>query len=121
MARAGKHSSSPVWVGGATSPIDYEALSRELARALRGQRSQVAFCRRIGRRSNVAHAWETGRRQPRVSEFLRASGRVGVDVGAALSAFTGVFAPGLVFSPPFSAQSTSRLVGALRQGDSVAD
>jgi hypothetical protein len=47
MARPSKRSSSPVWVGGATSPIDYEALSRELARALRGQRSQVAFCRRI--------------------------------------------------------------------------
>lgn len=121
MARSNKSSSGPAWIGGAPSPIAYETLSRELARALRGRRSQAAFCRRIGRRSNVAHAWESGRRQPRVSEFLRASARVGTDVGAALSAFAGAFAPGLVFSPPFTAQSTSRLVDALRQGNSVAD
>ena len=44
--------------------------ARELVRALRGQRSQTAARRRLKRRSNVLHAWETGARYPRASDFL---------------------------------------------------
>jgi len=61
--------------------------SRELLRALRGPRSQVAFARRLGFRSNVPAAWEGGHRCPRTAEVIRVAGRVGVDVGAAVSRF----------------------------------
>ena len=44
--------------------LDFERLSRELLVALRGQRSQVQWSRRLGYRSNVAYAWESGRRWP---------------------------------------------------------
>jgi transcriptional regulator with XRE-family HTH domain len=50
--------------------MDYELLARELVRALRGGRSQAATRRRLKRRSNVLHAWETGARYPRASDFL---------------------------------------------------
>lgn len=50
--------------------MDYELTARELVRALRGRRSQVAAQRRLKRTSNVLHAWETGARYPRASDFL---------------------------------------------------
>ena len=51
--------------------MDYERLSRELIRELRGKRSQWALNRRLGCTSNVSHAWETGARDPSASDFLR--------------------------------------------------
>jgi transcriptional regulator with XRE-family HTH domain len=51
--------------------MNYDLAAQELIRALRGERSQVAMNRRLGRRSNVTHAWETGVRQPRASDFLK--------------------------------------------------
>jgi transcriptional regulator with XRE-family HTH domain len=64
-----------------------DEVARQLLRALRGSRSQVAFSRRLGYRSNVAADWEAGRRAPTAGETLRAAARVGVDVPAALRAF----------------------------------
>jgi transcriptional regulator with XRE-family HTH domain len=69
------------------SSIDYEALACEVMRALRGRRSQVAFSRRLGYRTNVAYPWESGRRFPTASEMLRAAARVRIDVRAAMTAF----------------------------------
>lgn len=51
--------------------MDFERLSRELVRALRGKRSQWALNRRLGCTSNVTHAWETGARFPGASDFLQ--------------------------------------------------
>jgi transcriptional regulator with XRE-family HTH domain len=51
--------------------MDYELASRELVRALRGARSQAAAQRRLKRRSNVLHAWETGTRYPSASDLLQ--------------------------------------------------
>src|SRR5689334_13960199 len=51
--------------------MDYELASRELVRALRGKRSQAALQRRMGRTSNVLHAWETGARYPKATDLLQ--------------------------------------------------
>lgn len=67
--------------------MDYDALARELLRALRGRRSQTAFSRRLGYASNVATAWEAGRRSPTAAEALRVASVVGVDVRRALEPF----------------------------------
>lgn len=67
--------------------MDFEEASKELLRALRGPRSQAAFSRRLGYRSNVVHAWEAGRRWPATSEMLRAAARAGVDLRAAFGRF----------------------------------
>lgn len=56
-------------------------------RALRGTRSQTAFSRRLGYTTNVAYAWESGRRSPTAAQMFRAAARVGVDVPAALEPF----------------------------------
>lgn len=67
--------------------MDHVALARGVMRALRGNRSQTAFSRRLGYRSNVAYAWESGRRFPTAAEMFRAAGRVKVDVRAAVAPF----------------------------------
>lgn len=61
--------------------------ARQLLRALRGPRSQVAFSRRLGYRGNVAAKWEGGHRFPTFGETLRAALRTGVDVPEVLAAF----------------------------------
>jgi DNA-binding transcriptional regulator YiaG len=38
--------------------LDFEAIAAEWVRELRGKRSQSAFSRRLGYRSNVVHRWE---------------------------------------------------------------
>src|SRR5688572_7058746 len=69
--------------------MDFEALSSELVRALRGRRSQQAFSRRLGYAANVAYTWEKGRRFPNAGVFLRAAQRVGIDVASRLESFLG--------------------------------
>lgn len=64
-----------------------ELATRQLLRALRGKRSQVAFARRLGYRGNPIADWEAGRRTPTAEELLRAAERVGIDTGAALGRF----------------------------------
>ena len=64
---------------------NYEALASELLRALRGERSQSAFARRLGYKSNIVYSWEAGRAFPTASRALRAAQRTGVDVRAALA------------------------------------
>lgn len=67
--------------------LDFEQASRELLRALRAQRSQTAFSRRLGYRSNVAAKWESGQRMPTASEALRYSTLLGMDMCARLKRF----------------------------------
>lgn len=67
--------------------MDHAALAREVMRALRGRRSQTAFSRRLGYTSNVAYAWEAGRRYPTAAEMFRAAARVRIDVRRAVTTF----------------------------------
>lgn len=65
----------------------WDEASKQLLRALRGRRSQIAFSRRLGYRSNVAADWESGRRFPNTSRALDAARSVGVDVDGAFERF----------------------------------
>ncbi|MCA9644745.1 MAG: DUF4423 domain-containing protein [Myxococcales bacterium] len=67
--------------------MDYQQLSQEFLRALRGARSQTAFSRRLGYSTNVAYGWESGRRAPNTSEVLRAAARIRLDVAGAFERF----------------------------------
>jgi DNA-binding phage protein len=67
--------------------MDYEAIAIDLMRALRGRRSQTAFSRRLGFRSNVVYRWEAGRAWPSASTALRAARRIGIDLKAGLRDF----------------------------------
>lgn len=67
--------------------MDFERLSAELLRSLRGKRSQQALCRRLGAKSNVVHQWERGHSFPSAARALEVAERVGVDVPAAFREF----------------------------------
>ena len=67
--------------------VDWRAAAAELLRALRGARSQVAFARRLGFRSNVPAAWEGGHRCPDAPTLLRVCAKIGVDAEAAFARF----------------------------------
>lgn len=62
-------------------------MASELIRALRGKRSQTAFSKRLGYRSNVVSAWEAGRAFPTASAFFAVLERSGRNLAEALSAF----------------------------------
>lgn len=74
-------------LAGTGPPADWERAARQLLRALRAHRSQVAFSRRLGYRSNPIADWEAGRRFPTAAEMLRAASRAGVDVPAVFARF----------------------------------
>lgn len=67
--------------------MDYVAISTELIRALRGRRSQSAFSRRLGYRSNVVYRWEAGRAWPTAASTLQAARRIGINLEAGLRKF----------------------------------
>jgi DNA-binding phage protein len=67
--------------------LDYELIASDFLRALRGKRSQTAFSRRVGYRTNVAYMWEAGRSFPTAATTLQVAKRMGVDVHAALLRF----------------------------------
>jgi transcriptional regulator with XRE-family HTH domain len=67
--------------------VDYGAIAAEFLRALRGKRSQTAFSRRLGYKSNVAYLWEHQRNFPTGAKALWAAGKVGIDVREALRGF----------------------------------
>ena len=67
--------------------------SRELLREIRGKRSQVAFSRRLGYKSNVAADWEGGHRAPTATVLLYALERVGIDVSTGFETFHAGSAP----------------------------
>jgi transcriptional regulator with XRE-family HTH domain len=105
----------------ASDLIDYEAVAAQLLRALRGARSQPAASRRIGHRSNVLYAWESGRRWPTAARFLHFAERMQVDVRAALVRFYGREPPWLSRVPPSTQSGVAALLDDLRGDRSVAE
>ncbi|MEO0605977.1 MAG: DUF4423 domain-containing protein [Myxococcota bacterium] len=93
-----------------------------MLRAFRGARSQEAFRRLLGRRSNVSHTWENGHRFPSTLEFHRVAARVGVSPVEAWRTFLGGQ------SPPWldddfdltDKPNLGRLLGQLHRAGSLA-
>ncbi len=98
--------------------LDPDRVARQFLVALRGPRSQVQWSRRLGYRSNVAYAWESGRRQPTAAEVLRACARAGIDLEAALTRFYGS-RPGWLPADPTSPAAVALLLDDLRGTTSV--
>lgn len=73
--------------GAVPEELDFDAISAEWVRALRGKRSQAAFSRRLGYQSSVVHRWESRQAWPTASRFLEVCQRSGKDVGAAFTTF----------------------------------
>lgn len=100
---------------------DYEALSRDFVRALRGRRSQAALSRRLGYRTNVLYAWESGRNFPTAADALRLAARCGVDVRQALIEFYRTTPAWFSGVDPASAEGVAALLDDLRGRTSVVD
>jgi DNA-binding phage protein len=101
--------------------LDFEQIAREFLRELRGTRSQVAWSRRLGYRSNVAYAWESGRRWPTAAETMRACRRSGIDVHAALTRFYGRPPTWIDELDPAEPEAIARMLTDLRGQASVSD
>ncbi len=74
-------------IGVRNGMIDYQKVSRELVRALRGDRSQTALSRRLGYRTNAVYTWEAGRSWPTAAQTLVLANRTGVDVDKAVRGY----------------------------------
>ncbi len=101
--------------------MDYARIARELLIALRGPRSQVAWSRRLGYRSNVAYAWEAGRRWPTAAETFRAAARSNIDLEEALGRFYGRPPPWLAGADLTTPGAVARLLDDLRGQTTVTD
>jgi hypothetical protein len=100
--------------------MDVEVLARELVRAIRGRRGQVAFSRRIGCQSNVLYTWESGRRYPTAQRFLEVAQRGGVDVAAALARFLRS-RPAWLDTEALAADGVPRLLAELKGNRTLSD
>lgn len=67
--------------------LEYERIASDFLRAIRGKRSQAAFSRRLGYRTNVLYLWEAGRSFPTAADALSAAARSGIDVRTSLANF----------------------------------
>jgi transcriptional regulator with XRE-family HTH domain len=94
----------------------YRIAAQELLRAIRGQRSQVAFARRLGYRANPLTDWENGRRTPTMREALRAAVIAGLPVTEAFHRFAPIAPPSVNDS-----LHVHRWLDSLRGSLSVAD
>lgn len=92
-----------------------ELAARQIVRALRGERSQLQLSRWLGYASNVVADWEGGHRYPSGAEWLRAAGRCGVDVRAALQRFNAAAAPAWDEGPEGLASWLAALRGTTSQ------
>lgn len=100
---------------------DYEQIAAEFLRALRGRRSQAAFSRRLGYRTNVAYVWEAGRAFPTAATTLAAAQRLGIDVKAALLRFYRAPPPWLEELDPVSPPGVAALLEDLRGRTSIVE
>jgi len=101
--------------------MDYEQISKEFLCLLRGSRSQVAWSRRLGYRSNVAYSWESGRRWPTAAETFRAIRRSGIDLDAGVIRFYGDPPPWLTEIDVASPNAVAQLMNDLRGQTSITD
>jgi transcriptional regulator with XRE-family HTH domain len=101
--------------------MDYEKLAIELVRELRGRRSQSAFSRRLGYRSNAVYAWEAGRAFPTAAVFFRSLKRAGRDVEGALSGFYRLPAERADVPDLTTSEGVARLLNDLRGRTSVVE
>jgi DNA-binding phage protein len=67
--------------------MDFQRLSQELVRAVRGKRSQTALSKRLGYRTNALYKWESGQDFPTAARFFQAAARCGIDTARALDRF----------------------------------
>jgi transcriptional regulator with XRE-family HTH domain len=94
--------------------MDFDRVAAEFLRALRGRRSQAAFCRRLGYKSNVSYTWESGRGFPTAAQAFAIARKMGVDLEAALQRFYVVPPPWLEHTDVATKPGVAALLRDLR-------
>ena len=101
--------------------MDYETLAKQLIRAVRGKRSQVAVSRRLHCRSNVLYAWESGRRWPTAATFLRLVLLRRVPLTEGIAEFLGGLPPALARADWTQPTAAAGLLQHLRGGTTIVE
>ena len=101
--------------------MNYETLASELIRELRGKRSQAAFSKRLGYRSNVVSAWEAGRAWPTAAAFFGLLERIARKPDDVLRAFTRQPTSAAVAYDLKSAAGVAAFLDDLRGGTATVD
>lgn len=101
--------------------LDFDQIAAEFIRALRGRRSQPAFCRRLGYKSNVAYTWESQRGFPTAARALWAAERVGISVRDAFREFYRSTPAWLAESDPATPEGVARFLRDLKGSTSIVD
>jgi hypothetical protein len=73
--------------------MNFSRLAADWLRFLRGKRSQRAFSKRLGYRSNIAYRWESEVCFPTAAEVLKIVERTGVPLTQRVESFFGTAAP----------------------------
>jgi DNA-binding phage protein len=92
---------------------DYETLSAELVRSIRGRRSCADVSRRAGYRSNVVQRWERGQAWPTASDFLLYCQSQRIDPARVFTEFFGQ-RPAWLGDAPASPEGVAELLSQLR-------
>jgi transcriptional regulator with XRE-family HTH domain len=101
--------------------VDYDQIAADFIRALRGRRSQPAFCRRLGYKSNVAYTWESKRGFPTAARALWAAEKVGVPVRKAYEEFYRTSPQWLGEADPATPEGVARFLSDLKGRTSIID
>lgn len=101
--------------------MDYEILAKQLIRAVRGKRSQVAVSRQLRCQSNVLYAWESGRRWPTAATFLQLAQLRRVPLGERIGEFLGGLPPALAHADWTQPSAPAALLEHLRGGTKIVE
>ncbi|MEY4546812.1 MAG: Family ership [Pseudomonadota bacterium] len=101
--------------------MDHETLAKQLIRAVRGKRSQVAVSRRLRCQSNVLYAWESGRRWPTAATFLRLALLSRVPLAERIAEFLGGLPPALASADWSEPSTAAALLEHLRGGTTIVE
>ena len=94
--------------------MDFSRVSADWLRFLRGKRSQRAFSKRLGYRSNIAYRWESRVCFPTAAEVLSLVERSGVSVAERVASFFGSAAPAALPAQLATPAGVAALLRALR-------
>jgi DNA-binding phage protein len=101
--------------------MNFPRLAADWLRFLRGKRSQRAFSKRLGYRSNIAYRWESEVCFPTAAEVLKIIERAGVSLAQRVDGFFGTALPAALPAQLASPAGVAALLRALRGNTHVVE
>src|SRR3954465_15698692 len=101
--------------------MNFPRLAADWLGFLRGKRSQRAFSRRLGYRSNIAYRWESEVCFPTAAEVLQMVERAGVPLAHRVGSFFGSAAPAALPAQLTTSAGVAELLRALRGNTHIVE